>query len=251
MSLSVPGPVAPVTSSADIGGLRHPAIGALHHQAEPSQYHHAWEPRVMAMALATGALGQWTIDHSRHQRESIPQGDYLAWPYYRIWFEALCALLQQRHLISEGECRSGARADMAQHPLSARVLPAEHVDAALQAGSPTARLPVAPARFGVGDRVRVRVMSAGGHTRAPRYVQGRAGTIEALHGAHLFPDRRVALGPLPPFDEQPEWLYTVVFDGQTLWGDSGEPHLTVSVDAFEPYLERVDVALAGQHEAQP
>lgn len=249
MSSPVPGQVAPFTSSADIGGLRHPAIGALHHQAEPPQYHHAWEPRVMAMALATGALGQWTIDHSRHQRESIPQSDYLAWPYYRIWFEALCALLQQRHLVTEGECR--AAVPKALHPLSARALPVGRVDAALQAGSPTERVPMAPARFGVGDRVRVRVMAAGGHTRAPRYVQGRVGTIEALHGAHLFPDRRVALGPLPPFDEQPEWLYTVVFDGQTLWGDAGEPHLQVSVDAFEPYLERVDVALASQLEAQP
>ena len=249
MSPPAPDQVAPFTSSADIGGLRHPAIGALHHQAEPPQYHHAWEPRVMAMALATGALGQWTIDHSRHQRESIPQSDYLAWPYYRIWFEALCALLQQRQLVTEGECR--AAAPQALHPLSARALPVGRVDAALQAGSPTERVPTAPARFGVGDRVRVRVMAAGGHTRAPRYVQGRVGTIEALHGAHLFPDRRVALGPLPPFDEQPEWLYTVVFDGQTLWGDAGEPHLQVSVDAFEPYLERVDVALASQQKAQP
>lgn len=249
MSPPAPDQVAPFTSSADIGGLRHPAIGALHHQAEPPQYHHAWEPRVMAMALATGALGQWTIDHSRHQRESIPQSDYLAWPYYRIWFEALCALLQQRHLVTEGECR--AAVPKALHPLSARALPVGRVDAALQAGSPTERVPMAPARFGVGDRVRVRVMAAGGHTRAPRYVQGRVGTIEALHGAHLFPDRRVALGPLPPFDEQPEWLYTVVFDGQTLWGDAGEPHLQVSVDAFEPYLERVDVALASQQKAQP
>lgn len=248
MSLPVPAQVAPFTSSADIGGLRHPAIGALHHQAEPPQYHHVWEPRVMAMALATGALGQWTIDHSRHQRESIPQSDYLAWPYYRIWFEALCALLQQRGLATEGDFR--AAAPKALHPLSARVLPVGRVDAALQAGSPTERVPMAPARFGVGDRVRVRVMATGGHTRAPRYVQGRVGTIEALHGAHLFPDRRVALGPLPPFDEQPEWLYTVVFDGQTLWGEEGEPHLQVSVDAFEPYLERVDVALASQLEAQ-
>ena len=32
-------------------------------------------------------------------------------------------------------------------------------------------------------------------------------------------------------------LYTVVFDGTELWGPDAEASLTVSIDAFEPYLE--------------
>ena len=38
--------------------------------------------------------------------------------------------------------------------------------------------------------------------------------------------------------EDPHWLYTVRFDGRELWGTDGDPTLTVSVDAWEPYLER-------------
>ena len=39
------------------------------------------------------------------------------------------------------------------------------------------------------------------------------GTIERVHGAHVFADTHAqGLG------EQPQWLYTVVFDGQELWG---------------------------------
>jgi nitrile hydratase subunit beta len=38
--------------------------------------------------------------------------------------------------------------------------------------------------------------------------------------------------------DQPQWLYTVVFDSRTLWGDGADPTVTVSVEAFEPYLER-------------
>ena len=37
--------------------------------------------------------------------------------------------------------------------------------------------------------------------------------------------------------EQPQWLYTVVFDGAALWGESAEAGLSVSVDAWESYLE--------------
>jgi nitrile hydratase len=41
------------------------------------------------------------------------------------------------------------------------------------------------------------------------------------------------------FDDRPEWLYTVEFDGRELWGASAEDGVRVSVDAWEPYLEAV------------
>jgi hypothetical protein len=37
--------------------------------------------------------------------------------------------------------------------------------------------------------------------------------------------------------EDPQWLYTVSFKGRELWGAGADPTVTVSVDAFEPYLE--------------
>ena len=43
--------------------------------------------------------------------------------------------------------------------------------------------------------------------------------------------------PLPPFPEQPHWLYTVVFDARELWGPEADATVQVSVDAWEPYLE--------------
>ena len=38
--------------------------------------------------------------------------------------------------------------------------------------------------------------------------------------------------------DNPQWLYTVVFDGRELWGPDADPTLKVSIDAFEPYLEK-------------
>jgi hypothetical protein len=35
--------------------------------------------------------------------------------------------------------------------------------------------------------------------------------------------------------ENPEHVYTVVFDGRELWGRAGDPALLVSLDAWESY----------------
>jgi nitrile hydratase len=70
------------------------------------------------------------------------------------------------------------------------------------------------------------------HTRLPRYVRGHVGTVERVLGCHVFPDSN-SLGA----GENPHWLYTVRFTGRELWGPDGDPSVTVSVDAWEPYLD--------------
>jgi nitrile hydratase len=91
--------------------------------------------------------------------------------------------------------------------------------------------PAAPPRFAPGDEVRTRNIHPSTHTRLPRYVRGHHGLIERVQGCHLFPDAS-ALGR-----EEAHWLYTVSFEARELWGDEADPRQTVSVEAFEPYLE--------------
>jgi hypothetical protein len=91
--------------------------------------------------------------------------------------------------------------------------------------------PVTP-RVKAGDRVVARNINPLGHTRLPRYARAKRGIVEHLHGAHVFPDSS-AHGQ----GEAPQWLYTVRFTGPELWGEEADPTLTVSIDAFEPYLE--------------
>jgi nitrile hydratase len=90
-----------------------------------------------------------------------------------------------------------------------------------------------PATFNLGDTVRTRNINPSTHTRLPRYVRGHTGKIERIHGCHAFPDVAV-LGK----GEDPQWLYTVAFTARELWGADADPSVMVSVDAFEPYLER-------------
>jgi len=94
------------------------------------------------------------------------------------------------------------------------------------------RTPQAKAAFAIGDRVRTKNIHPATHTRLPRYARGKAGIVERIEGCHVFPDS-VAVGA----GENPQWLYTVVFDGRDLWGEASDPTVKISVEAFEPYLE--------------
>ena len=97
----------------------------------------------------------------------------------------------------------------------------------------TEREPTAPALFAVGERVRTKNIHPPTHTRLPQYVRGHLGTIELNHGCHVFADIN-SLG----VGENPQWLYTVRFDGAGIVGRDGDPTSSVSVDAWESYLER-------------
>jgi nitrile hydratase subunit beta len=116
-------------------------------------------------------------------------------------------------------------------PLKRDALKVQDVPACIARGS-YGRPASAPARFKPGDRVGTKNMHPRTHTRLPRYARGRCGVVDRAHGCQVFPDSS-ALGA----GDDPQWLYTVVFDGRELWGADADPALKVSIDAFEPYLE--------------
>jgi nitrile hydratase len=216
-----------MNGAQDLGGMQ--GFGRVVPDADNAHFHEAWEPRAFALTLAMGATGSWNLDQGRFARESLPPAQYLASTYYRIWFEALVRLMLERGQVTEAELIDG-RLREPPRPL-ARVLSADAVPAALARGAPTERETAAPARFSVGDAVRARQINPATHTRLPRYVRGRRGTIVSLHGTHVYPDTH-ARGE----GESPCWLYTVRFDAHELWG-ADTTASSVFVDCWEPYLE--------------
>jgi nitrile hydratase len=151
--------------------------------------------------------------------------------YYQIWFAALELMSKERGLVAEDEIVAG-------HSLHSpkpvkRVLSPDDVLKVLHRGGPTERDTNTKAAFRPGDKVRMKNINPPAHTRLPRYVRGHVGEIERVIGCHVFPDSN-ANGT----GENPQWLYTVRFDGCELWGPQGDPTSTVSIDAWEPYLER-------------
>ena len=216
-----------MNGAADLGGMM--GFGPVVPEPEGELFHAEWERRVLAVTLAAGAMGRWTIDESRHVRESIPPAEYLTSSYYAIWLRGLEDLLVAHGLVSRDELAAGRAAGPGE---PAKVLHTGDVAPALAAGTPYTREMATSARFAAGDRVRTRTMHPRGHTRLPRYARGHTGTVVAVRGGYVLPDRN-AHGA----GEQPEWLYTVRFDARELWGDDADPTSTVDIDAWESYLE--------------
>jgi nitrile hydratase subunit beta len=212
----------------DLGGAQ--GHGPVMPESNEPVFHADWEKRAFALTLAMGKPGGWNIDMSRFARENRPPQEYLSMSYYELWFYALETMLKERELVDDDEIVVGHGL----HPPKPvkGVLSPDDVLKVLHRGGPTERETDTAARFKVGDRVRAKNINPLTHTRLPRYVRGHVGTIERVIGCHVFPDSN-ATGA----GEDPQWLYTVHFDGAELWGEGSDPSLKVSVDAWEPYLE--------------
>ena len=212
----------------DLGGMD--GFGAVAPEVDEPRFHHRWEGRAFAASMTMGAAGVCNIDVGRYGIERLAPVVYLSSSYYERWLRRLELLLVEYGLVDQDELTAG------QSTTPGRELPrgpftTERVPAVRRRGSFT-REPQAPRRFAEGQRVRTRNDHPTSHTRLPRYVRGRVGVVERLHDAQVFPDSVV-----DGAGEDPQWLYTVRFDGTELWGADAEPGTTVSVDAFEPYLE--------------
>jgi nitrile hydratase len=217
-----------MNGAQDLGGMH--GFGPV--QPEPSEpvFHAEWERRAFALTLAMAMPGGWNIDMGRFARENRPPAEYLAMSYYQIWFAALEEMLKERGLVADDEIDAGHSLHPPQ-PVKRTLSPGD-VAQVLYRGGPTERTTNSAARFKAGERVRTKNINPLGHTRLPRYVRGHLGIVERTIGCHVFPDSN-ATGA----GENPQWLYTVRFDGRELWGADGDPSLQVSVDAWEPYLE--------------
>ena len=213
-------------SHADLGGQL--GYGPVTPEPEGELFHAGWESQALALTLAMGATGAWNIDMTRSARETLP--DYAALSYYAIWVKGLEKLLLEHGFVQPEELAT-AQALAATRPPQ-RQLRAADVSTALARGAPTLRSATAPARFEIGALVRTRPGEVPHHTRLPGYARGRRGRVDRVLGVHVYADAHAhGLG------EQPQWLYTVAFSGRELWGTEAAVGLSVSIDAWEPYLE--------------
>ena len=170
------------------------------------------------------------IDAKRHQHEKIPPARFLNLSYYERWLNSLEVRALKGGFVTPAELAGGD----SENGLAADSDPLLAADVAtvVMSRSPYTRATDAPARFAVGDTVKTRNMHPTGHTRLPRYVRGRTGTVERIHGYMVFPDSN-AHGK----GEDPQWCYCVRFDGRELWGQEADPTLSVCLDLWEPYFE--------------
>jgi nitrile hydratase beta subunit len=202
----------------DLGGLE--GFGPVEVERNEPVFHEEWERRVFRLNLAAGFGLRYSGGAFRHSIERMDPGHYLTSSYYEHWLTGVTTLIVEAGLTSPDELdrRAGGR------------FPLSRPDRGTVPASPEPDR--TDARFAVGDRVRVREWHPPGHTRAPRYVQGKQGVVVRVDGAHNVPDveahsdRRVL-----------EPTYSVRFTARELWGEGGADGEVVHVDLWDRYLE--------------
>ncbi|WP_428671123.1 nitrile hydratase subunit beta [Reyranella sp.] len=214
----------------DMGGMH--GFGPVKPEANEPVFHAPWEGRVLALRRAVGAWRRWNIDAGRYSIETLPPADYLRLSYYEKWFESAIKLVLDAGLVTQRELETGHRDPS--KPVATPPLTVDKVMPAIMAGGPTLRETSAKPRFTPGQAVRARDINPIGHTRLPRYVRGRRGTIECDHGAHVFPDSNARFE-----GENPQFLYTVRFEARDLWGEAANPADAVYLDLWDDYLDAV------------
>jgi nitrile hydratase len=218
----------------DMGGMH--GFGPVRREENEPVFHEPWEKTVYAMSTAMRAQRVFNIDESRHAIERMAPAQYLASSYYERWLASLETNLVEKGVLRPDEIE--ARARLLRDTPDAEVprredpeLAARVVSARLELGtSPHDRS--APARFRAGDGVVARNVHPKGHTRLPRYIRGKRGVIDRVHGAAILPDANAhGLG------ETREPLYSVCFEATEVWGEAAEPRQCLYVDLWESYLE--------------
>lgn len=197
-----------------------------------------WENRTHALFGAVVRSGTANLDECRHAIERLQPADYLALSYYERWLKAAELLLVEKGVI-EPDAVSERAALLQEHPDAApgpAAQPATSSTVRRRSGIPTTPPAQSEPGFRVGDAVIARNIHPVGHTRLPRYVRGRRGTIHRFLGVYVFPDTH-AHGQ----GEQAQPLYSVRFEGRELWSESSEPREAVYVDLWESYLEPASV----------
>lgn len=207
----------------DLGGLS--GFGPVEVEAAEPTFHERWEAVAFSLnILGISVLRAYNVDEYRHAVERMEPRHYLSASYYERVLTAVATLLVEKGVVTRAELAARLGAEF---PLSHAVAPGS-------GGKSTAR---GSAQFAVGAAVLVRNIHPSGHTRVPRYVRGKRGTVVHVAPPFPFPDAMAHGG-----GRRDEHTYHVRFEANELWSsdavanDAG-PSDAVVVDLWESYLE--------------
>jgi nitrile hydratase subunit beta len=210
----------------DMGGMQ--GMGPIEYEKSEPVFHAPWEGRVLAMMRAVTATGKLE-GGLRPPIESLTAFEYLRMSYYEKWLTSLTVRMVASGLVTRAEIENGHAAEGSGKSVPA--LSAADAPAFMRRIPPMRKDQVAP-RFQIGQHVRARNINPVTHTRLPRYVRGKAGTIERDRGVATLPDTYLyGLG------EKPQHVYSVRFSARELWGDQASAQDAVYVELWDDYLE--------------
>ena len=211
----------------DMGGMQ--GFGHVQQLTAAPPFAEPWEGKAFVIGALAARISGTNMHAFRYAIERVPPREYLA-GYWNRWTIAAQTMMEDSGIVTDEEVRARA-ARLSGQDVPEPPPPTPHKPQMPSGGPGNLRTVDAPSAFAVGDRVRVADLDPTGHTRLPRYVRRRSGTVTALQPAAVFPDTAAAFA-----GENPQHCYTVEFDSRELWGADAEP-FRLSIDLFEPYLE--------------
>ena len=203
----------------DMGGMTD--FGPIRREQNEPFFHADWERRVFGL-VRNVVDTRYNWDEFRFAMERIDPVIYLSSSYYERWLTGLERYLVEKGIVSAEELRDRTEGAAPRPGLANPGRGALRIDYA-EAGE----IP----RYQPGDRVLARNINPVGHTRLPRYVRGKTGTVERFLGTFVLPDTN-ALGA----GACPQPVYAVKFAARDLWGEGARPGDSVCVDLWEGYL---------------
>jgi nitrile hydratase beta subunit len=212
----------------DMGGMH--GFGLVIREEHEPLYHAEWEARVQAIMRFAIWNGAFNLDAFRYGIEQMDPAHYLRSTYYERWLATIEYNLIKKGIVSAEELDAWTE-QVRREPDTTPPATTDAPSWGMPVFGTEAAEPIAP-RFAVGDAVVARNINPQHHTRLPRYVRGKRGTINIVHGPEVFADTNAH-----DLGKNPQVVYSVRFDARELWGDSAEPNQTVSIDLWESYLE--------------
>ncbi|MFT4729975.1 MAG: nitrile hydratase beta subunit [Granulosicoccus sp.] len=185
----------------------------------------------------------WTWAHLRQGAENMHPFDYFRMRYYEKWLGGISGFFVEEGYITEEELNERAAQllqDMSDNkptslPAGGDPLIDVQVEKYLREGDSSKRDTTTTPIFSVGEKVKIKSVLSGEHSRLPGNLQGRVGeVVEVYDGSYTYFYKTAdGLGtPMP--------VYNLAFKAEDLWEASlTEPGAIYYNDIFEAYIEPV------------
>ena len=182
----------------------------------------------------------WTWGHLRMGAEGMHPFEYFQLRYYEKWLGGISGFFVEEGYITQAELdertalflSDSEKAEMSLTDGGEAAIDAQVVKYLTEGDSPLRPSPASP-KFSVGDRVRIKTVSSGDHTRLPGHIRGRvAEVVKVYEGTftYFFPTSDGLGTPMP--------VYSLAFKPEDIWDESLiDPKSVYYNDIFEVYIE--------------
>ncbi|MEL6776766.1 MAG: nitrile hydratase subunit beta [Cyanobacteria bacterium J06597_16] len=212
----------------------HTAMMALSNQLASSP------PQYDIESVPTTFESFWTWGHLRMGAEGMHPFEYFRLRYYEKWLGGISGFFIEEGYITQEELDTRTAEFLADSELAEAPLPEggeaaidEQVVKYLREGDSPMRSLSAPAKFSVGDQVKIKNVMPAAHSRLPGNLKGHTATVVKVYDnafAYFFPTEDGIGAPMP--------VYNLAFKAEDLWAEAvTEPNLVYYNDIFETYIE--------------